>query len=165
MRSHWPFLAILCLLASLLVPGTASASTAAGAETRVGASDFTDGVGVGVERPVALELHRGCAGTYDDLASDSLLAARGGETAARGASTAFGRSVQSLKETLGSGKGPWGRISAHAEEASGRAYRGGTSIEEVFRNAETGERIIRHTITRGGEILYETFRTYSKFGG
>jgi hypothetical protein len=49
--------------------------------------------------------------------------------------------------------------------ATGRAYRGGTSIEEVFKNAETGEQIIRHTITRGGEILHETFRTYSKFGG
>jgi RHS repeat-associated protein len=93
------------------------------------------------------------------------LAAKGGASAARGASTAFGRSVQSLKETLGSGKGPWGRVSAHAEQATGRAYRGGTSIEEVFKNAETGEQIIRHTITRGGEILHETFRTYSKFGG
>lgn len=92
-------------------------------------------------------------------------AARGGASAARGASTAFGRSVQSLKDTLGSGKGPWGRVSAHAEQATGRAYRGGTSIEEVFKNAETGEQIIRHTITRGGKILHETFRMYSKFGG
>ncbi len=97
-------------------------------------------------------------------AANAVDAAKGGASAARGASTAFGRSVQSLQETIGSGRGQWGRVSAHAEQATGRAYRGGTSIEEVFKNAETGEQIIRHTITRGGEILHETFRTYSKFG-
>lgn len=71
-------LALLCILASLLVPGIASPSTAAGAEARVWASDFADGVGVGVERSLTLELRRGHEPTYDDLASDSLLAARGG---------------------------------------------------------------------------------------
>ena len=40
MGTRQPFLAITCLLASLLLPGIASASTAAGAETRVGAFDF-----------------------------------------------------------------------------------------------------------------------------
>lgn len=162
-RLCWPILALLCVLASLLVPGIASASTAAGAETRVWAFDLAEQTSVGVEHSPTLEPHQGFAPTYDQLASDSLLAARGGASAARGAATAFGRSVQSLKDTLGSGKGPWGRVSAHAEQATGRAYRGETSIEEVFKNAETGEQIIRHTITRGGEILHERFRTYSKF--
>jgi len=77
MRSRWPLLAILCVLASLLVPGTASASSAADAETRVGAFDLADQVRVAVERSLTLELYQGCGLAYDDLASDSLLAARG----------------------------------------------------------------------------------------
>lgn len=77
MRSRWPLLAIFCALASLLVLGIASASTAAGAETRVWAFDVADQARVGVERSLTLELHRGCEPTYDQLASDSLLAARG----------------------------------------------------------------------------------------
>ena len=77
MRNRWPILMLLCVLASLLVPGIASASTAAGAETRVWAFDFAGHARVGVERSLTLELHRGCEATYDQLASDSLLAARG----------------------------------------------------------------------------------------
>jgi hypothetical protein len=61
MRTRWPLLAILYLLASLLVPGIASASTAAGSETRVWAFDLADQAHVGVERSLALKLHRGCA--------------------------------------------------------------------------------------------------------
>ena len=78
MRSHWPILAILCVLASLLVPGIASASTAAGAATRVWAFDLAGKADVGIERSLTLDLRLGCAPTYDELASDSLLAARGG---------------------------------------------------------------------------------------
>jgi hypothetical protein len=81
MRSCCALLAILCLLASLLVPGIASASTAAGAETRVWAFDLADQVRVEVERSLTLELHPGCEPTYDEIASDSLLAARGGRHA------------------------------------------------------------------------------------
>jgi hypothetical protein len=80
MRSRWPILALLCVLASLLVPGIASASTASVAETRVWAFDLQDQAHVGVERSLTLELRRGCAPTYDQLASDSLLAARGGRS-------------------------------------------------------------------------------------
>lgn len=75
---RWYVLAILCCLSSLLVPGIRSASTAAGAETRVWAFDPAGQVHVGVERSLTLDLHRGCAPTYDEIASDSLLAARGG---------------------------------------------------------------------------------------
>lgn len=80
MRNRWPILVLLCVLASLLVPGIASASTAPGAETRVGAFDLQDRVGVGVERSLTLELRPRCEATYDQLASDSLLAARGGSS-------------------------------------------------------------------------------------
>jgi len=87
MRSRWPILALLCVLASLLVPGIASASTVVGAETRVWAFDLADQVRVGVERSLTLELHRGCGLTYDQIASDSLLAARGGGMLADDAGT------------------------------------------------------------------------------
>lgn len=66
------------VLGSLLVPGMASASTAAGAETCVGAFDFADQVGAGVEASLTLELRQGYGLAYDDLACDSLLAGRGG---------------------------------------------------------------------------------------
>lgn len=64
--SRGPLRASLCLLASLLVPGIASASTGSGAETRVWAFDLQDQVGVGVERSLTLVLHRGCEPTYDE---------------------------------------------------------------------------------------------------
>jgi len=121
MRTRWPILALLCLLASLLVPGIASASTASGAETRVWASDFVDGVGVGVERSLTLERHRGCASTYDDLASDSLLAAEGG----RGA-------IDDVLGGLRSGRSGRVKIVDSADElvdVFGRLSRGGKSVE------------------------------------
>ena len=70
------------------------------------------------------------------------------------------------KETLAKGEGPWRRITAHAEGATSPAKRlqGATSMEEVFVHQQTGERLIRHTIFKDGEILHETFRPYSKFG-
>lgn len=76
-RNRCPLLAILFALASLLVPGIASASTTVGAETRVGASDLAEQVHVGVERSASLELPPGCGRASDDLASDSLLVPRG----------------------------------------------------------------------------------------
>ncbi len=68
----WCRQALACLLASLLVLGIASASTVTSAETRVWAFDRADEV----ERSPTPGLPRGCEPTYDDLASDSLLAAR-----------------------------------------------------------------------------------------
>ena len=85
-------------------------------------------------------------------------------TTVRSASTAFGRSVQSLQQAIRSGSGEWQRVSAHVENAASRAYRGGISVEEVFVNVQTGERIVRHLIVRGEKVLHETFRTYGKFG-
>lgn len=76
MRSRWPILMLLCVLASLLVPGIASASTAAGAETRVWAFDLQNHARVGVGASLTLELRPGCELAYDELTSDSLLAAR-----------------------------------------------------------------------------------------
>jgi len=69
---------LACALASLLVPGIASASTVTGAETRVWAFDLADQVDVGVERSLTPDLRPGCEVAYDEIASDSLLAPRGG---------------------------------------------------------------------------------------
>lgn len=76
MRSRWRILMLLCLVASMLIPGIASASTAAGAETRAWAFGFAEHARAGVERSLTLELCQGCELGYDQLASDSLLAAR-----------------------------------------------------------------------------------------
>jgi hypothetical protein len=75
---RWPFLAILCALASLLVPGIASAGTAAGAETRIGVFDLSEQVRIRGSASLTFAPHPGCEPTYDQLASDFLLAARGG---------------------------------------------------------------------------------------
>jgi hypothetical protein len=87
-----------------------------------------------------------------------------GPAPARPASTPFGRSVQTLQHQLQTGKGPWNRVTAHAEPAQATVYRGGVSIEEVYVHQQTGERIIRHIVVRDGKILHETFRSYAKFG-
>ena len=72
------------------------------------------------------------------------------------ASTPFGRLVQSFKS------GGWRRVSAHAEPATAKRYKGGTSIEEVFKHGS--DQLVRHRIySASGKILHETFRPYAKF--
>lgn len=80
-------------------------------------------------------------------------------TTGRTASTSWGRTVQNF-EQYGD---QWRRVSAHAEATTGRAYRGGTSIEEVFERGT--DRLVRHRIYGpNGEVLHETFRPNAKFG-
>jgi len=98
-RNRCLLLAILFALASLLVPGIASAGTTVGAETRVGASDLAEQVHVGVERSASPELPPGCGRASDDLASDSLLVPRG--TAAR---TPVGRRGNPLNVAVPEGR-------------------------------------------------------------
>lgn len=113
MRTRWPILALLCVLASLPVPGIASASTAAEAETRVPAFDLADQACVGIERSLTLDPHLGCAPTYDDLASDSLLAARGAKGALRFPGTNPAKAPKGFEwrgkpgSTPGSAEGNW----------------------------------------------------------
>ncbi len=81
------------------------------------------------------------------------------EETKRIAAFAWGRLVQDFQRY----GDQWHRVSVHAEEATGRAYRGGTSIEEVFERG--ADRLIRHRILGpSGEVLHETFRKYAKFG-
>jgi len=81
-------LAPICFLASLLVVGIAfarlsvpllaSAHPATSVEARLGAFELGVQARVGVEVSRAIDLPRGCKPTYDELASDSPLAAKGG---------------------------------------------------------------------------------------
>jgi hypothetical protein len=145
---------ILALIAALAFTSSASAISP---KTSLRADGKNSLLRVGQNHAYLCETLQQNSFGYGGFASDSPLASRGVAT------TAFGRSVQSLKNVINTGKGPWRRLTVHAEGATGRAYKDATSIEEVFRHTETGERIIRHTIVRGEEILHETFRTYSKF--
>ena len=75
------------------------------------------------------------------------------------ASKGWARTVQDFRGDPGASS----HVSAHAEEATGRAYSGATSIEELL--TKGSETSIRHgTIDGTGEVLHETYRPYGKFG-
>lgn len=79
--THRPLYCLLLLayvLASLFVPALASASTGPCAWTRVKGLDLGIQYSIGAARPLTISTHQGYAPTYDPLASDSLLAPRGG---------------------------------------------------------------------------------------
>jgi hypothetical protein len=76
-------LLLACVLASLLVPGLASASIDVGLETRVRGLDLGNAHSIGAPRPVTLGTHQGYGLAYDDIASGSLLAARGASAVGR----------------------------------------------------------------------------------
>ena len=78
MRSRWPIVALLCVLASLLVPSIASAHATSGAESRAWDFSTQENVCVGGAAALTLELHLGYELSYDDWTSDSPLAAKGG---------------------------------------------------------------------------------------
>lgn len=82
------------------------------------------------------------------------------ETGAIGrATTRWGRVVQDFRGNPGA----WSQVSAHAEQATARAYRGATSIEEVF--VRGNDWLVRHRVVDdAGTILHETFREIAKFG-
>ncbi|MET0600771.1 MAG: RHS repeat-associated core domain-containing protein [Baekduia sp.] len=101
---------------------------------------------------------RGVRGAMEARATATGAARVAKAAGAERASTPFGRLVQSFKEG-----DDWVRTSAHAEQATGKAYRGGMSVEEVFERGE--DRLVRHRIYGSdGDILHETFRPYAKFG-
>ena len=103
------------------------------------------------------------AGVLSDAQSE-LASGAGVQAAEKVASTPMGRAIQSLRETLSSGKGPWKLNTAHAEGSVSKVYGpNATSIEEVFVHQGTGERLIRHTVVEGDKVLHETFRQFSKF--
>ncbi len=120
--SRGTFLSILFGLASLLVPGIASAHSAAGAESRVWAFDLADQVHVAGRRALTPELHQGCEPANYDSASGSLLAARGGSRGADDLGTIFvdskGNAIPTPKGGSNTGS-PDGRF-IQARDAAGR---------------------------------------------
>ena len=83
----------------------------------------------------------------------------GGGSGSRTASTSRGQTIQDFETNPGS----WRQVAVHGEPATGRAYRGGTSVEEVFEKG--GDRIVRHRIyDQNGSLVHETHREYGKFG-
>ncbi len=78
MRNRWPILALLCVLASLLAGGIASAHSSTGAENRVWDSSVQGQTRAGGAAALTLDLHPGCELAEYDSASDSPLAAKGG---------------------------------------------------------------------------------------
>ena len=163
MRNRWPILALLCVLASLLVPGIASASAVSSAENRVWAFDLAEQIHVGESASLTLELHQGYELAEYDSASGSLLAARGGaQSAANGlrlqkqlgsaeqlADLASGggraiagagtrtpiRDVGRLVDQYGGSASDWAKISSGSRVAAD-----GTRFEiHAYRNVTTGQ--------------------------
>jgi RHS repeat-associated protein len=130
---------------------------------------------VGITAHDINKLVHGC-GNAVDLALDAAgpvvggLAAlgRGGKWLAKladetGSFDPLARRWRSTVNDFRTDPGAWRRASAHVEEATGRRYRGGLNVEEVFERGS--ERLVRHRIYGpGGDILKESYRPYAKFG-
>ena len=124
MRTRFPILALLCLLASLLVPGIASAHSATGAENRVWAFDLQGEVHVAGQHALTPGLHQGCELADYDSASGSLLAAKGGLR--KGLGNIGSHGPMSADDALGNGQN-W----------LGKGYKEvGPSGSGVFRSAD-----------------------------
>ncbi|MCZ7627611.1 MAG: hypothetical protein M5U19_00200 [Microthrixaceae bacterium] len=77
----------------------------------------------------------------------------------RTASTSWGRTIDDFQQH----GDHWRRVSAHAEGATGRAYRAARASKRC--SSGGGDRLVRHRIYGpSGDILHETFRPYAKFG-
>jgi hypothetical protein len=134
-----------------------SPSAAAGVEAGFSIGGTTSGI------LAASRAARGASG----VAIEEGVGARGAaQEGAREASTALGRSIQTLKKQLETGEGAWRRVTAHAEGSTSQSkvLRGSTSIEEVYDNVETAQRLYRHSNVKDGRILHERIRDFSKFG-
>ena len=142
MRNRWPILALLCVLTSLLAGGTASASSPSGAENRVWAFDLAEQVHVAGELALTPELHQGCELAYDDSASRSLLAAKGGGTVigklddigAGKLRSGENSLLKHLDGDLGSPRANWGRNSSVLRTEMGK----GVPIRDATVNPNTG---------------------------
>ncbi len=52
----------------------------------------------------------------------------------------------------------WELVEERREPARGRRYRGGQSIETVYKNSHTGELVTRPRIEKEGKIVHDHFR-------
>jgi len=82
--------------------------------------------------------------------------------------TPFGRAVLSLRDYLQTGEGSWFKVGEVAEPATSLSrrirHRGAISIEQAWRNRETGKTVYRHVIAVGDQIVHETYRAFSRRG-
>lgn len=79
--------------------------------------------------------------------------------AARAPSTPFGR----LKQDFLDNPDDWKVWSSHAEAARNRAARGGASIQTIYVNRRTGDRLVWHTVvSRSGRVIDDHPRPYYK---
>lgn len=63
-------------------------------------------------------------------------------------------SVQALLRDAVVNPGRWRTIAVHTEATTGRAVRGGTSVQEIVENVETGERLVWHSLfRRSGKLV------------
>lgn len=103
MRSRWPILALLCVLASLLVPGTASANSSSGVEIRFWTFGPQEQIRTGGASALTPELRPGYELSYDDQTSGSPLAARGGGITASNGTEITGYAKHGLDRVIGDG--------------------------------------------------------------
>jgi RHS repeat-associated protein len=79
--------------------------------------------------------------------------------ATRRPSTPFGRLQQDFLDNPDN----WELWASHTEAAQNRAARGGTSIQTIYVNARTGDRLVWHTVlTESGRVLDDHPRPYYK---
>jgi RHS repeat-associated protein len=66
-----------------------------------------------------------------------------------------GETIDDLKNN----PGKWEKTGEKTEPATGKKYGGGTSVEETYRNRETGQVVERHRIyDRNGEVVHDHYR-------
>lgn len=54
------------------------------------------------------------------------------------------------------------KVASLAEKATARQYRGGISIQDIFVNKKTGQRIVQHSIYKNGRIIDQHYRPKAK---
>jgi hypothetical protein len=158
-QARWRLLVLACVLASLLVPALASASTGLYAETRVRGLQLGNPSPIRAERAVTLGTHQGYAVGYDELASDYLLAARGGravigkldDIAPGKLAPGENNLLKHLEGDLGSPQANWGRNSSVLRTEMNK----GLPIRDASVNPMTGERLNNTGFLRAERNLLE----------
>lgn len=73
------------------------------------------------------------------------------------------RTFSQIIDDFSANPSKWRSVSAHTEQATSHVARGGVSIQEIFENVETGERVVRHTVfTSSGRVIDEHLRPFYK---
>jgi RHS repeat-associated protein len=71
--------------------------------------------------------------------------------------------VVKAAKSIEAGNDAWKLVAAHAEGATAHNFKNGVSIQETFRNVDTGQEITRHMIVRGDDVLHGPhFRPFAK---